>query len=174
LPYCKRTTPHGWGRGRIPVVHVSWHDTKVYLEWLIEKTGIEYRLLTEAEWEYCCRGGTETDYWFGNEVDETKANYGGHHLHPLEVEVLYQVNPFGLWDMSGQVWEWVGDPWHPNHYGRPRDGGIWATQGSSELHVVRGGSWKGSKGSVRSASRSYQISEHRVDNIGFRIAKDGE
>lgn len=165
---------HSWGRGRIPVVNVSWHDAKVYLEWLTEKTGREYRLLTEAEWEYCCRSGTETDYWFGNELDETKANYGGHYLRPLEVGVLYRANSFGLWDMSGQVWEWVDDPWHPNHYGRPGDGGMWATHAFPDLHTVRGGSWKGSAGSVRSASRSFQIAEHRVDNIGFRIARDGD
>lgn len=159
----------GWG-GDVPVVNVSWHDAHVYLAWLSRTTRKKYRLLTEAEWEYCCRAGTETEYWFGDDIDPTKANYGMNSQRPSNVGTLYKANDFGLWDMSGQVWEWVADPWHPSHFGRPSDSGQWAQWALHELRVVRGGSWRGSKESLRSASRSFQVAEHRVDNIGFRVA----
>ncbi|WP_069472902.1 formylglycine-generating enzyme family protein [Candidatus Marithrix sp. Canyon 246] len=102
----KKADDEGWGRGNRPVINVSWHDAVAYTEWLSEQTGQEYRLPTEAEWEYAARAGTETDYWWGNDIDETKANYNGNIGHTTPVGD-YEANPFGLHDTAGNVWEWT-------------------------------------------------------------------
>ncbi len=107
---CNKYSPddHGWGRGRMPVIYVSWEDAGTYVDWLKKKTGKAYRLPTEAEWEYACRAGTETKYPFGNQITPELANYNRAFQHPREV-ASYPPNGWGLYDMNGNVWEWVED-----------------------------------------------------------------
>jgi formylglycine-generating enzyme required for sulfatase activity len=95
-----------WGRGTRPVVDVSWEETKSYVDWLSRKTGSQYRLLTEAEWEYAARGGTTTPWSFGNAIDDGMANFAADKTVPVG---SYKPNGFGIFDMHGNVWEWVQD-----------------------------------------------------------------
>ena len=119
----------GWGRGRQPAINVSWEDAVEYAKWLSEQTGKRYRLPTEAEWEYAARAGTETEYWWGNEMKPGMANcdggdtrWGGKQTSPVG---SFPPNPFGLYDTAGNVWEWVQDNWHENYQGAPADGTAW-------------------------------------------------
>ena len=147
----------GWGRGNRPVINVYWNDATAYAAWLSDKTGKQYSLPTEAEWEYAARAGTETKYWWGNTASHEYANYGkdqccgglaeGKDRWKYTSPVgSFSANPFGLYDTSGNVWEWVVDKWHDNYEGAPTDGSLWE-QGSSNYRVLRGGSWTPSRGS---------------------------
>ncbi len=103
------------------MINVSWDDAKAYVEWLAAQTRQPYRLLSEAEWEYACRAGTTTRFWWGDEITPEKANYGENLGKTSEVGG-YPANPFGLYDMHGNVWEWVEDHWHDTYEGAPEDG----------------------------------------------------
>ena len=161
----------GWGRGRRPVINVSWDDAKAYIKWLSGKTGQPYRLLSEAEWEYACRAGSETAYSFGdNESDLGRhawysSNAGGK-THPVGEKAA---NGFGLHDMHGNVWEWCEDPWHGNYNGAPDDGSAWTTGGGG-IRVLRGGSWNDNPQNLRAACRFISTLGIRYDYIGFRVA----
>lgn len=120
---------YGWGRNRRPVIHVSWNDAKAYVAWLSKMTGREYRLLTEAEWEYAARAGTTTAYYWGDEIGKNNTNcngcgsqWGGRKTAPVG---SFAPNAFGLYDMFGNVWEWVEDCFHNNYEGAPTDGSAW-------------------------------------------------
>ena len=126
----------GWGRGRWPVINVTWEDAKAYVEWLAVETVQGYRMLSEAEWEYACRDGTVSRYWWGNEITPENANYGKNLGKTSEVG-SDPANPFGLYDMQGNVWEWVEDRWHDFYNGAPNDGSAW-TAGNDPRRVVRG------------------------------------
>ncbi|MCY3980922.1 MAG: SUMF1/EgtB/PvdO family nonheme iron enzyme [Alphaproteobacteria bacterium] len=156
-----------WGRDRQPVVHVSWLDARAYVEWLSRRTGRDYRLLTEAEWEYTARADTAGPYHTGNRIDPDQANYGGGGTVPVG---SYPPNAFGLHDMHGNVWEWVEDCWNPSHAGAPTDGAV-RLSGDCNWRVLRGGSWLNGPQSVRSAARFRTSSEERAYYvIGFRVA----
>jgi formylglycine-generating enzyme required for sulfatase activity len=143
-----------WGRGRRPVVRVSWHDAKEYVAWLSRTTGKAYRLLSESEWEYAARAGTTTRYSFGDAINKGLAHYGASNT----VEVgSFPANRFGLHDMHGNAWEWVEDTWSP-HYDKA-------------ARVLRGGSWHDLPEFLRSAYRVWRHSGDRVDGIGFRVAR---
>ena len=129
-----------WGRGRRPVINVSCEDAEAYLAWLSDRCSAPYRLLSEAEWEYACRSGTVSRYSFGDGIDETVANYNGNIGKTTDVG-SYEANPFGLYDMHGNVWEWCADPWHEDYDGAPTDGSAWLDGGDASQAVVRGGSW---------------------------------
>ena len=145
---------HDWGRGRRPAIRISWDALTAYLQWLSEQTGRHYRLPTEAEWEYAARAGSNTLYWWGNEPSHEYANYGDGQPGWFPSGVVsgrdqwmytapvgqFPPNPFGLYDMQGNVWEWVADCWHDNYSGAPADGSAY---GSAECgnRVMRGGSW---------------------------------
>ena len=116
-----RPDDHGWGRGRRPVIYVSWEDAQAYINWLRWKTGEEYRLLSEAEWEYAARAGTRTRYSFGDEITPSDANYGGN-IGKTQPVGSYRANGFGLHDMHGNTWEWVRDCWNDSYAGRRRTG----------------------------------------------------
>jgi formylglycine-generating enzyme required for sulfatase activity len=116
----KKPEDRGWGRDNRPVINVSWHDAVAYTEWLSEQTGQQYRLPTEAEWEYAARAGTETDYWWGNDIDETKANYDENIGHTTPVG-NYEPNPFGLYDTAGNVWEWTCSEYESQYNGKEKD-----------------------------------------------------
>lgn len=158
-----------------PVEKVSWDDAKEFIQKLNAKTGKQYRLPSEAEWEYACRAGGQSEYCGGDNVDSV-AWYGnngqsggnsGQVTHPVGTK---QANAFGLYDMSGNVWEWIEDSYHRNSYnGAPTDGTVW--EGYGVKSVRRGGSWFFSSGNARSASRSNNSPSDRVDDNGFRVVR---
>ena len=157
----------GWGRGRRPVINVNWDDARAYVAWLSKATGKTYRLLSEAEWEYCCRAGTTTAFSVGDTITKQQAQFGASQT----VEVgTFAANAFGLHDMHGNVWEWVEDSWHGNYQGVPTDGSVWQ-DGDKSKRVVRGGSWYYDPQDLRSAYRSDGTSVSRNYYLGFRVAR---
>lgn len=155
-----------WGRGRRPVIHVSWNDAKEYVRWLSQKTGRNYRLLSESEWEYAARAGTTTPYAYGNHVSPQQANYYTRGTVPVG---SFAPNSFGLYDMHGNVWEWTEDCWKPNYVGAPRNADP-RISGDCGRRVVRGGSWDDYPWFLRSAERSSGITSVRLNDLGFRLA----
>ena len=155
-----------------PVVCVSWNDAKAYTNWLSKKTGQNYRLLTEAEWEYVARAGTTTAYHFGATISPSKANYDWNNDGTVIVG-SYRANAFGLHDVHGNVWEWVEDCWHNNYNGAPSDGSAWTSNCyyGDNVRVLRGGSWISDPWDLRSAVRGRSSARNRVNDDGFRIAR---
>jgi formylglycine-generating enzyme required for sulfatase activity len=153
-----------------PVVCVNWHDAKAYVAWLNDQSHKEYRLLSEAEWEYCCRAGTTTAYNFGNAITREQANFG----ESFKVTTSFSKfppNAFGLHDMHGNVWEWCGDHWRDSYGGDPpADGSAWVND-VTELRVLRGGSSSSNPQNLRSACRSRDLPDIRDQDIGFRVAR---
>ena len=172
----KLPSDQGWGRGNRPVINVSWEDATAYTAWLSAQTGKRYRLPTEVEWEYAARAGTETRYWWGDEIEHNKANCVGcgsqwdnKKTSPVG---SFEANPFGLYDTAGNVWEWVEDCWHESHEGAPNDGSAWISGGECNRRVLRGGSWDDNPRGVRSAIRSGFYRDYRDTVSGFRLAQD--
>jgi formylglycine-generating enzyme required for sulfatase activity len=159
----------GWGRGARPVINVSWEDIQGYLRWLSGKTGQRYRLLSEAEWEYACRAGTTTAYHVGSGITHFDANFGNKVGKTVEVG-SYAPNDWGLYDMHGNVWEWVDDCRNDSYKGAPEDGSAWAS-GDCSRRVLRGGSWGFDPGDLRSARRGRVLPDLRVNGLGFRVAR---
>ena len=168
-----RPDDKGWGRGSRPVILVSKEDAKAYVEWLSRKTGEEYRLLSEAEWEYVARAGTTTRYWWGDAIGRNRANCSGcgsrYNLVTAPVG-SFSANPFGLHDVHGNVWEWVEDCWNYRYRGAPSDGSAWQ-MGDCDVRVLRGGSWYNAPWSLRSAERIGDTSGPRDFLVGFRVAR---
>jgi formylglycine-generating enzyme required for sulfatase activity len=159
----------GWGRGKRPVIGVSWDDiTKEYLPWLSRKTGKTYRLLTEAEWEYAARADTITRYAFGDTIAKSQAQFSA--VATVE-RGSFQPNAFGLYDMHGNVWEWVQDCWNASYAGAPSDGSTAWTTGDCGRRVVRGGSWNEDPWYLRSAVRYGFATQDRNITWGFRIGR---
>jgi len=158
-----------------PVVNVSWYGANAYAEWLSEQTGRQYRLPSEAEWEYAARAGTETKYWWGNKIGENKANCDGCGSQWDNKQTApvgsFSANPFGLYDTVGNVWEWVADGWHENYTNAPNDGGIWEEGANKGLRVLRGGSWYDDPDVTRAADRSRNNLDHRSFVVGFRVVR---
>ena len=148
-----------------PVEYVSWDDAVEFCQRLSKQTGKEYRLPSEAEWEYACRAGTATAYYFGNSITKEQANYGG-----SETTVVGQFSPnaFGLYDMHGNVWEWCQDDWYEDYENAPDDGSAWLSRKSSNK-VLRGGSWGFNPGFSRSAYRYCGTRVLRLFDIGLRV-----
>jgi formylglycine-generating enzyme required for sulfatase activity len=179
---CKHTPgDQGWGKDRHPVVNVSWEDAKEYVAWLSKRTGLIYRLLTEAEWEHAARAGTVTAFSTGASITSNDANFDGGHTYggsskgyysKSTVEVgSFQPNAFGLYDMHGNVWEWVEDCWHADYKGGPADGSAWTTRCNERSRVLRGGSWIDPPRILRSAYRSRNVPAYRGGTVGFRVAR---
>ncbi|MEK8020806.1 MAG: SUMF1/EgtB/PvdO family nonheme iron enzyme, partial [Candidatus Parabeggiatoa sp.] len=156
-----------------PVVCISWNDTKAYIDWLTEQTDQEYRLPSEAQWEYAARAGTETDYWWGNEIGLNRAVCEGCGSQWDDKQTApvgsFEHNPFGLYDTAGNVWEWCADGWHENYEGAPTDGSVW--EGDGSLFVLRGGSWFFVAVGVRSADRFRVRRAIRSRSYGARLAR---
>ena len=159
----------GWGRGNRPVVDVDWNEAQAYVAWLRQRTGKPYRLPSEAEWEYACRAGTTTAYPFGEAIGPALANYGRNNAGTREV-ASYPPNPWGLYDLNGNVWEWVEDVWNDGHSGRPADAAARLAGPDPQEHVIKGGSWDDRDRRVRCASRNGVDDTHRENEIGFRVA----
>jgi formylglycine-generating enzyme required for sulfatase activity len=178
---CKYSPKDDWGRGKQPVMKVSWDDiTKEYLPWLSRKTGKTYRLLTEAEWEYAARAGTTTPFWWGSSISTGRANYDGSfaygggptgesRLKTLPVD-SFAPNPWGLYNVHGNVWEWVQDCWNGSYNGAPTDGSAWTT-GDCSRRVLRGGSWVYGASWLRAANRSRDSTVNRFSILGFRLGR---
>lgn len=165
-----RPSDLGWDEGRRPVINVSWHDTQAYVAWLNSKVeGMPYRLLSEADWEYAAWAGTTTVYSTGETITARQANFGRNIGRTVPVG-SYAPNPFGLYDMHGNVWEWVADCRNNSHQGAPTDGSAWTT-GNCSGRVGRGGSWDHSPQVLRSTGRVGLSPELRNYNIGFRLAR---
>jgi formylglycine-generating enzyme required for sulfatase activity len=164
----------GWGRVTQPVIYVSWDDAQTYVKWFSRMTGKTYRLLTEAEWEYAARAGTTTAYYWGDEIGKNNANCYrcGSKWDYLQTSPVgsFKPNAFGLYDMAGNVWQWVQDCWHEDYNGAPTDGSAWATR-DCKRHVVRGGSWGYFPVDPRSAYRYGDLTVDRNYNLGFRVAR---
>jgi formylglycine-generating enzyme required for sulfatase activity len=162
------------------VERVTWHDAIEFCARLSKQTGREYRLPSEAEWEYACRAGTTTPFHFGETITTDLANYDGtrtygsgpngqYRKQTTEVGSFKVANAFGLYDMHGNVWEWCLDHWHENYNGAPADGSAWVTGGNASRRVLRGGSWNNGPGNCRSAHRSRFEPGNRDSNLGFRV-----
>jgi formylglycine-generating enzyme required for sulfatase activity len=161
-----------------PVEQVSWYDAVEFCARLSAHTGRQYRLPTEAEWEYACRAGTTTPFHFGETITTDLANYDGNYVYgdgpkgKFREETTgvgsFPPNLFGLYDMHGNVWEWCQDHWHGNYEGAPTDGGAWLPN-ESECRILRGGSWLYYPELCRSAYRDYDFPDNRNCNIGFRV-----
>lgn len=160
---------NGWGRDTRPVIHVSWGDTYLYTRWLSKKTGRQYRLLSESEREYAARAGSETRYYWGNEVDAAYAKFETGSTLPVGST---RPNALGLYDMSGNVDEWTDDCYHPSYDGAPRNGMAWTT-GNCSTRVTRGGAYFNFTPFLRSASRYGNPAGLRSAAIGFRVATNG-
>jgi formylglycine-generating enzyme required for sulfatase activity len=158
-----------WGRGRRPVIYVSWDDAQAYVDWLSNRTREEYRLPSEAEWEYAARAGTTTRYWSGDEIAAGYANFDRNVGRTIEVGSLARPNAFGLHDVHGNVWEWIEDCWNGSYVGAPANGSAW-TSGNCDWRVLRGGSWNDYPWYLRSAHRSRFEPGFRF-NFGFRVAR---
>ena len=165
-----RTKPEdeGWGRGRRPVINVSWEDAKAYVAWLSEAASAEYRLPSEAEWEYACRAGTTTRFAFGDELTNQLANFQRKIGKIIEIG-SYPPNAFGLHDTHGNVWEWVGDAYHDSYNGAPNDGSAHGTT-KEGVAVLRGGSWYLTQDGARCANRGRLGIDDRGYDVGFRVA----
>jgi formylglycine-generating enzyme required for sulfatase activity len=170
--------------GAHPAVCVSWDDATAYVRWLAARTGRRFRLLTEAEWEYAARAGTTTPYWWGSSLSPDLANCkpdagadpnatrGVWRMSTVPVD-RFAPSPWGLYQVHGNVWEWVQDCWHPSHAGAASDGGARQDPPTSR-RVVRGGSWLNRVRGLRSARRHAAEPGYRRSDIGFRVAEDVE
>jgi formylglycine-generating enzyme required for sulfatase activity len=172
-----RPDDSGWGRGRQPVINVSWADAQEYVIWLARRTRKHYRLLSEAEWEYAARAGSAVHYWWGNDAGRGEANcndcgskWDGRQAAPVG---RFSSNPFGLYDMHGNVFEWVEDCYHYGYRDAPSDGSAWTLDCTAvtDTRMVRGGAWYGPSITTRSAARSAVALNYYDNRIGFRVAR---
>lgn len=178
------TNPSYFKGANRPVEWVSWHDAVEFCEKISEQTGTVFRLPSEAEWEYACRAGTTTRFYFGDRIGISKAHCGKRKgvvkeefigVGRKEVDIgtesvgSYPSNAFGLYDMHGNVYEWCADHWHSNYHGAPTDGSSWLEGGNASYRVCRGGSWLNRPKSCRSAYRIRSGAQGPHLNIGFRV-----
>jgi formylglycine-generating enzyme required for sulfatase activity len=171
---CPQTTDGGMGRGTKPVIYVNWGDAQQYVAWFSKMTGQRYRLLTEAEWEYAARAGTTTAYSWGDEIGKGNAscNGCGSKWDNRETSPVgsFKPNGFGLYDMGGNVWQWVEDCYHGDYNEAPTDGSAWIT-GDCSRRVVRGGSWYSGPRVLRAANRGRFSTDLRDLFLGFRVGR---
>jgi formylglycine-generating enzyme required for sulfatase activity len=170
----------GWGRGRRPVINVSWNDATAYAAWLSRRTAKTYRLLSEAEREYAARAGTTTPFWWGGSISTQQANYDGtstygngtkgeYRARTVPVDYFsFEPNPWGLYQVHGNVWEWTQDCY--SYAGAPSDGSAWTTLNCSS-RVLRGDAWLNSPWNLRAASRGRDSPDVRSSNFGFRLGR---
>lgn len=164
-----------WGRGNRPVINVSWDDAMAYTKWLSERSGGKYRLPTEAEWEFAVRSGNDSTYWWGYQVEEGRANCfdcGSKWDRDSTAPVgSFPPNNFGLYDMAGNVREWIMDCYQPNYSGAPDDGSAWMETACKE-RVVRGGAFNKTSDSMRSTWRGHFKPDSNLTFVGFRVVRE--
>ncbi len=167
----------GWGRNDRPVINVSWDDTQKFIKWLnkMSNSKVPFRLPTEIEWEYAARADTKTKYWWGDDLGSNNANCyacGSQWDNKKTAPVgSFNENPFGLNDMSGNVFNWIQDCWNVSYNGAPEDGLPWL-EGNCQYHVLRGGSWFSNPKYLRPDKRHKSSYKHRHNEFGFRLAQD--
>jgi formylglycine-generating enzyme required for sulfatase activity len=162
-----------------PVENVNWDDAVAFCQKLTQKTGKNYRLPSEAEWEYACRAGTKTPFSFGDNITTDLVNYDGNYPYNSAPKGKYRQettdvgtfppNAFGLYDMHGNVWEWCKDEWHENYMNAPTDGSVWNSLSGGDVRLLRGGSWSYDARSCRAAIRGRDLRGNRNDFYGFRV-----
>ena len=165
------TNPSEFPSAKCPIMYVSWNQTMGFCKKLSQKTDKNYRLPSEAEWEYACRAGTQTKYYFGDDQEQL-GNYAWYSDNiKMGTQPVGQKKPnqFGLYDMHGNVWEWCSDRWHENYYNAPTDGSSWET-GTDNNRVLRGGSWISNVLDCRSANRVRLPVDYYVKFFSFRVA----
>ena len=177
-----KSDPSYFKGDNLPVECVSWNDAQEFCARLSQMANKTYRLPTEAEWEYACRGGTTTPFYCGETISTDLANYNGNYTYgqgqkgqyrEKTTEVgIFPANPFGLYDMCGNVWEWCEDGWHGNYINAPTDGSAW-TSLSSQRKLLRGGSWLDIPALCRSAFRNYSLLGSSLNPVGFRVVCSG-
>ncbi len=161
----------GWGRADRPVINVSWDDAQAYVQWLSKKTGKSYRLHSEAEREYAARAGTKTPFWWGSSISTAQANYDSTYTYEGSARGEYrgktlpvksfQENPWGLYQVHGNVWEWVDDCW-------------WGDENTTlkcKERVFSGGAWVSDPVALRAAYRYWSNASNRSSVVGFRVAR---
>jgi eukaryotic-like serine/threonine-protein kinase len=180
------TNPAYWQGANLPVEMVSLYDAQEFCQRLSVKTGKRYRLPSEAEWEYACKAGTDTPFYFGETISTELANYDGNYIYGSGVKGVYRektiavgsfpANGFGLYDMHGNVWEWCRDTWQENYQGAPTDGRAWIIKETrliyytyNDYYLLRGGSWGTDPVYFRSTGRYRWSADYRNYNFGFRI-----
>ncbi|UUO14069.1 caspase, EACC1-associated type [Dolichospermum heterosporum] len=174
-----KSDPSRFKGDNLPVECVSWDDAQEFCSRLSRKANKTYRLPSEAEWEYACRAGTTTPFYFGETISTELANYYGNDTYgqgqkgeyrgkTIEVGIFF-ANPFGLYDMCGSVWEWCEDEWHENYINAPTDGSAWTSLSDNEPRTMRGSSWGNGPNLCRSANRLSIFRYSRQDNEGFRV-----
>jgi formylglycine-generating enzyme required for sulfatase activity len=174
-----KSDPSYFKGDNLPVEYVSWDEAVEFCARLTKKTGKDYRLPSEAEWEYACRAGTKTPFHFGETITLKLANYYGNYAYgnapkgvsrekTTPVGSFQVANGFGLYDMHGNVLEWCADHWHSNYEGAPSDGSIWLSSNKYSRWILRGGSWYDHPRNCRSACR-YDFLDNRYSGIGFRV-----
>jgi formylglycine-generating enzyme required for sulfatase activity len=165
-----------------PVVCINWDDANAYASWLTEVTGKIYRLLTEAEREYVTRAGTTTPFWWGSSIFPRQANYNCNYGYGVGSKKgkwkkatvssgNFTANPWGLYNVHGNVWEWCEDDWHDTYDGAPTDLSAWLQNEVQGCRVLRGGSWISTPDELRAAFRFWFSAEFRYFNVGFRIGR---
>ncbi|GAA5317238.1 MAG: hypothetical protein AseanaTS_24420 [Candidatus Pelagadaptatus aseana] len=168
-----------WGKGSRPVTNVSWHDAIAYTDWLRKSTGKKYRLLTEAEWEYAARGGSQNAYWWGNKSAQGRANCrrgcDSPYSNLLSIKTApvgsFRANNFKLYDTAGNVAEWVQDCYQDHYLGAPKDGSA-VEQKNCSIRSVRGGSIRSNSSAIKNYSRGRQPASTKENHLGFRVAVD--
>lgn len=178
-----KPSDNGWGRGKRPVTNISYNDIMSYIDWLNAKTGLEYRLPSEAEWEYVARAGKQLPFSTrsGLAISDKSANFNGKFPYGPGAEPgaykrqtvpvgSYPANEFGVHDIHGNVYEFVSDCYVPGHSGNPGDGSP-RRDGDCDARIIRGGSWVTHGYQMRAAKRLRYTMEHRYDDFGFRLAR---
>jgi formylglycine-generating enzyme required for sulfatase activity len=184
-PLAKLTKPERFRGDLRPVVNVSWYDAQAFCQRLALRTGKNYVLPSEAQWEYACRAGTTTPFYCGATISTKLANYDGRQMygdgdkgdyrHQTTDVFRFSANAWGLHDMHGNVWEWCVDQWHDNYDGSPQDGRAWSDEDAKQNKIekksrpLRGGSWGYGPWDCRSAYRDDNHPDDRDGFIGFRV-----
>jgi formylglycine-generating enzyme required for sulfatase activity len=169
---CPKAGDSNFGRDTRPVINIGWDDAQTYVAWLSKMTGKDYRLLTEAEWEYAARAGTTTAYYWGGEIGKGNAKGCGSEWDSRQTSPVgsFKPNAFGLYDMAGNMWQWAQDCYHGDYKEAPTDGSAW-TSGDCSNRVVRGGSWSSDPQVLRTANRRGAAAGGRDDDLGFRVGR---
>ena len=175
-----RPDDEGWGRGNRPVINVSWDDAQEYIGWINDRTDGGYSLPSEAQWEYAARAGTTTPFWTGQRISTDQANFNGNYTYNGSREGTYrrqtvpvgsfEANSWGLYDVHGNVWEWMQDCWVDTLRHHPESGAA-NLRGDCSVRVLRGGSWFSKPKGLRSAYRLRDSTTIRYDIFGFRLLK---
>ncbi len=171
---CAHITDNGMGRDSKPLVNVTWNEAEQYVSWLSKLTGRDYRLLSEAEWEYAARAGATTSFYWGKDVGSGNANcigcgskWDGRETSPVG---SFAANRFGLFDMAGNIWQWTQDCYQDNYIQAPIDGTA-RRDGDCSFRVLRGGSWSHPPDTLRLFFRDKNSRDKRSDRVGFRIGR---